>query len=408
MSHMQTILFIHHSSSHGGAGISMVKAIQALSHQYKIVVAHPAGWRVPESLKTNGIQLLVYESIPALFSSYSGGSRLFSLATLQFIRKKNRFRAELMALVEEVKPNIVLVNSITLSYLGRSIGSESIKYGCFVRETIHPYAFFVKRMYKYFLNKYDHVFFISKYDQKVFSAINTDTSVVRNTYDASLCDEQHDGVVTTNNYNEPLKILYLGGDSYIKGYFNLLKVCKRLFSEEQKSGKRRFVFTICGNMENGNSTYISKIKSFLKSLYAKSIFPNVDDAIQNGFFNVVGEVDSLANQYHNSDVVFLPIVKPHQQRAVFEAGVFYKPVIAPRFECLFEGISDGVTGIFFDSKDCWSAIEAFDSLVCNRGLIGKMGLAGRHKAELNHSFEVYKKDLLAAINRISFDVKNDS
>lgn len=405
---MQTILFIHHSSSHGGAGISMVKAIQALSDQYKIAVAYPAGWPVPESLKAIGIQLLVYESIPALFPLYSGGSGFLSLGALQFIQKKNRFRAELMALVEEVKPNIVLVNSITLSYLGRSIGSDSIKYGCFVRETVDAHAVFVRRIYKHFLNKYDHVFFISKYDQKVFSALNTDTSVVRNTYDVSLYDEQQDGVVTKNNYGEPLKILYLGGDSYIKGYFNLLKVGKRLFSDEQKLDKRRFVFTICGHMGNGNFTYMSKIKSFLKSLYAKSIFPNVDDAIQNGFFNVIGEVDSLANQYLNSDVVFLPIVKPHQQRAVFEAGVFYKPVIVPRFECLLEGVSDGVTGIFFDSKDSCSAIEAFDSLVCNRGLIEKMGFAGRHKAELNHSFEVYKKNLLAAIDRVLLDVNSDS
>jgi hypothetical protein len=37
-----------------------------------------------------------------------------------------------------------------------------------------------------------------------------------------------------------------------------------------------------------------------------------------------------------------------------------------------------------------------------------MGLAGRHKAELNHSFEVYKNNLLAAIDRVSLDVNNDS
>tara|TARA_B110000902_G_scaffold255273_1_gene320407 strand:- start:658 stop:1038 length:381 start_codon:yes stop_codon:yes gene_type:complete len=126
----------------------------------------------------------------------------------------------------------------------------------------------------------------------------------------------------------------------------------------------------------------------------------MDNAIKQGFIKIIGELDSLSEQYASSDVVFLPIEKPHQQRSIFEAGLFCKPVIVPNFDCLVEGVTDGVSGFLYQSEDTYSAIKAFERLHCDRSLIGKMGLKGNERAVENHSFKVYQQTLITRINAI--------
>jgi glycosyltransferase involved in cell wall biosynthesis len=391
------LLFVHHSSAHGGAGKSMLKAIDSLSCQYDIVLAYPVGFSIPESFKKYNIETIEYNIRPVLFPCYSGGSSLLSIGTLRFLLERKKFEIQISSIVKSVRPDLVLLNSITLAYLGRSIEACNTKALCFVRETIGTRMSIVRKVYLKWLSYFDMVFFISTYDQRVFSDLSVNSSVLRNTYDA--CAEVIKDPIDESDLSgaNPLKVLYVGGDSVIKGYFNLLKVCRELYAQESDSLKPRYQFTVCGNIGIGGGSLKGRCVKYIKSIMTRAIFPNIDEAIANGWLIMVGEVETLKLHYMTTDVVFLPIQKPHQQRPIFEAGAESRPVLVPDFDCLFGSLEDGITGLFYNHVNIYSAIKSLEVFALDRTLVTKMGASGRLKSEKDHSFESYRKNIMTNV-----------
>lgn len=390
----KSLLFVHHSSAHGGAGKSMLKAIDSLNCYYDIVLAYPVGFSIPKSFENYNIRIVEYNTRPVLFPCYSGGSSLLSIGALRFFLERRKFEIQITSIIKDVQPDLVLLNSITLAYLGRTIEACNTKVLCFVRETVNARMSLVRRVYLKWLNYFDMVFFISAYDQRMFSGLNANSSVLRNTYDA--CDALGNGPVDKFDQNDtnPLKVLYVGGDSVIKGYFNLLKVCRKLYAQGANSLEPSYRFTVCGNIGSDDGSLKGRCVKYVKSMITRAIFPNIDEAIANGWLIMVGEVESLKLHYWATDVVFLPIQKPHQQRPIFEAGAEGKPVLVPDFDCLLESLEDGITGLFYNHIDIYSALQSLERFASDRALVHKMGAAGRLKSEKDHSFESYRKNIL--------------
>lgn len=395
------LLFLHHSSAHGGAGISMLNAINALKNYYNVVLAYPVGWSGADNDDIIDIQKVPYRFQPTLFPCYSGGANLFSLSTLRFLCRKKEFEKEITGIISQIEPDLVVVNSITLAYLARSVKISNLKSVCFVRETITHNSVLLKKIYLGWLKHFDMVFFISNYDQICFSNLDTPSEVLKNTCSNVTSLSVNSKICSVSHEPQPLKILYVGGSSRIKGYYFLLKVCKKLFDQEKKSFKPKYQVTICGDINKVTTSVRGRIVGYVRFILTKFIFKDFQKAVKLEWLIITGELDTVTQQYRATDLVFLPIQKQHQQRPIFEAGAEAKPVVVPDFECLYESVDDYASGFFYDHNDPNSAIECFGRFVADRNLSNQMGLIAKQKAEKDHSVSLYSEKLLFHINKMT-------
>ena len=134
----QKVLIVHHSGQIGGAGRSMLVLTDTLVKMgASVVVACPEFPVDMSRLAKKRCKVLNFSSDIALFPYYSGGASLFSIATLKNLFKFPKFKNEITSLVTLESPDIIIINSMTLSYLGKYIKRQDNRIICFVRETVN-------------------------------------------------------------------------------------------------------------------------------------------------------------------------------------------------------------------------------------------------------------------------------
>lgn len=311
---MEKLLFIHHYGGLGGAGKSLINNLKLLSSNYKIHVIIP---RYPSDIDKlisdiDGVEISYFDFIPSL-PIYSGGMSLYNYKFYKHIFKSIKYKKLMLNKIKEIDPNILVVNSIILSWIAKF--SNNIKTVCFIRET--KAKSILNILHKYFLKYFTKVVFLSKYDLESWG-LDNDCIVIPNSM-----DKETELDILQYKRNNKINILFLGGTSYIKGFYFLI------FAYFLSKKKDSIKLTIIG-------TYNDKIKKIFDSFYFKDL--NIE------FY---GNVNNVDDYYINSDAVIFPVVKVHQGRPIFEAGYFHKLVICPSFDNLAEYVENNHNGLIY-------------------------------------------------------------
>jgi glycosyltransferase involved in cell wall biosynthesis len=395
---MKKLMIVHHSSVIGGAGISLFNLIQLASKDYDITVYVSNLYDDYYNLLLgSNINVKQYDGrIPAIYYHASSGG-LFTKAfwhrlVLMLIKYKYWKKT-----IQDSNADLIIVNSLVLCWMSVIASKKNIKSLCFVRETFaYDGEGFVSEIQRKFLGLFTSVSFISKYDLKISRLPETVKTFVNHNYIISKKTEQ----ISKNN-KDIFTVLYIGGMSKIKGIEVVIEAAKILnylpdikfnIVGEDYSRLLGEKFKIM-NLLNKNFKLSKKIKEQVKenNLEETVIFHGIQKEMQQ-FFEL-------------SDVLICPIITPHQQRGIFEAGWYSKPVIVSNFEQLHWSVKKGYNGEFFDPENAEALADKILKLYHNRALCKQQGLHNNEFTLKNHTMERSLNKILLTLKK-TLDAKN--
>ena len=321
---MKNIVIIHHFGGLGGAGKSLINNVRLLSGKCNLTVVTPDQ---PNEIllllnEVEGVRLRTSSFTPSV-PIYSGGYHLLSPGLYLHLFKSIANLKSFLNLVKEQKPDVIVVNSIIMVWIALFFRNE--KKVCFVRETKSKSIF--NSALRKLLNKFDLVCFISNFDSVSWS-LKTDSIVNENSVDI-----EETKITLPFEDGKKLHLVYLGGTSYIKGFYHL---CLSLLMMKSRDRVNIYV--------------LGKCRPFAIT-FAQLIFGKSNP------LTFVGSVKNVSDYYVRSVAVIFPVIKVHQGRPIFEAGQHSKGAIVPDFENFSEFVVNNDNGIIYKRRSSSSLAD---------------------------------------------------
>jgi glycosyltransferase involved in cell wall biosynthesis len=365
------IVIIHHSDALGGAGVSLLNVVKMLQDDYNVKVILPHKDKaIANFFKEKNIEFDSLSDNIGMISAYSGGPKILTRTFLRNFLKIKYSKKKLRKIILRERPDIVAVNSMTLTWAGSLIQSMGCQSICFVRET------FVKNMVmlyiKHLLNKhFNSVVFISEFDKYKFKCKAPVTAVVRNCVNfkdyqtkldkAGLCE--HLGI-NKNKFN----VLFVGGLDKLKGWDVVVKA-----------------------MHSLKSNSIDLIVAGATQEQAQTKFENI---------SFIGKRNDMSLVYNACDLLVFPSISAHQARPVFEAGMCNIPVVISDFAETKDSVIDGFNGLVFEPSNSDELAQKILLLYENKELWVKLANNNKKQALKYHEFDCCKLQLKSLLDTL--------
>lgn len=356
---MKKILFIHHATVSVGAGLSALHLLSNIPrNEYTVVVSLPqGGGDLQEKIESMNIKVRRDFDYVCSYTHVSGYHYpFFSISHFHNIYEVHRCRSVIKKVLQEEKPDLVLVNSMTLFWIGKIGHDMNIKTVCFHRETYYHGTFGLRTKYiKHCLNRdFDRIVFLSKYDMKEtgsqFEKYIKITDKVDNTKYSPL-----DKTACRKELQLPMSdklILYMGGISKLKGIETVLMAINKVKTEAK-------LIILQYDRPTTQFIGISGLRQRWRRKRGKDIVYWADQYInENHMWDkliVRGRTDEVEKYLVASDMVVFPSQEPHQARPIYEAGTAKRPIVVSDFENTREFL-DETNGWCVDPKnaDAWA------------------------------------------------------
>ncbi|MBP1587908.1 MAG: glycosyltransferase family 4 protein, partial [Clostridia bacterium] len=401
---LRKLIFIHHSGDIGGAGLSLIRTVKEASRDFEVKAAVPEGSDVAAMLEAEQIPVLPYDGAPGTVEYYSGGPAFMGRTYVKRIFRRRPFRKKLLGIISSEKPDGVVLNSLTLSYLAPAIRRAGIPCGIFVRETFPRKGLRIMlRKYRRLLGSAEGVYFISRFDRDFWKITGTDTYIIRNSVPESFFEPQTaedarkepglnsggqqglEGRPETGNRpgagNLPgagslpdttFSVLYLGGVSPLKGINVISKAAELLPGNVE--------ILAAGDSAEAMRPFFAKAQAKVRCL---------------------GLLADTRPAYGAADAVVIPITAPHQARPVFEAGAASCPVIVSDFPELSEYAENGRNCLTVPPGDPGRLAEAIVRLMENPAERKALSAENLKLSRTNHSPEAASGAIRHALGKLT-------
>ncbi len=377
------LMIIHHSGLIGGGTLSCIDVAKALKKilkpEDKLLVSMPIGSKAEKlAIELNCGQILSHKYSAITFGYYNGGANTLRIIVKLFFQLLHLRYWK--AFFQQHKPDMVILNSIVLCPLIILLNKLNIKSSIFVRETMRGKKNSLQNnIIKYFLNKSDIVNFISEYDMEQW---NLSKAVQKNVLpdvvnikEFSKTSVSKDKILSKFNLKTTdFLVLYAGGINELKGAQTALEAIG-------KSSNLNIKLLVLGNLGKEFKNLVG-IKRFIKNKslkYIEEFYNYIEKNNLKDKVRLIGIQKEVNNWCNICDVAIIPISKAHQSRLIYEAGVFYKPVVATDFPNYREFIKNGVNGFVFPNHNSKLLKEKLEKLASDALLKEKLG-------KENHSF----------------------
>lgn len=310
------ILLVHHCDSWGGAGVSLLDVCKMLkAHNVTVLVPHIQSPVVDELRKVSNVKIISLEDRIGMISAYNGGPKTISRTFYLNYRQTFKNRAQLSRILARGSFDVVLLNSITLSWIAKLAKQHHTTAVCYVRETaVNSLGFQLSHWY--LKHHCSGVLYISEYDRKSLP-VPVPTAVVYDCYDLDKAKQYRQDKAPLEK--KGFSVVFLGGDDPLKGYDVLENAMKKLSSEP-------IYFVIAGSIAKERQLHSPKIRYIGKTIDVSSVLVN-------------------------ADVLVFPSIKGHQGRPIFEAGAFEVPVIVSDFPQTADDAKDQYNALTFQPND---------------------------------------------------------
>lgn len=383
--HPIRILYIQHSAL-GGSVYSLAYLIEGIDRgKYEPIVACIVDSPyLLENYKNRGIETFHWPGISDFRHTTLGWYPLYNpLSVGQLFKSLIGFLPSIYAtkrLIAEFQPDIVHLNSLVLSPSAIAAARAEIPLIWHIREPVHPGHWGIR---KWILGQLvgrlaDEVIFISDYDKQVL--LNDRKGlVVHNFVDFEHFDRNIEASLVRKEIGlapEDKVILFLGGQSVVKGIFPLLDSIPIV-----KTSVPEAHFIIGAGQHQPSGRLSSKI--------ARSILPLIGTGTVSQRVNRVLDRNNMRDYVHllpwredverliaASDVIVFPSISPHFARPVIEAGAMAKPVVASRIGGVEELVKDGETGILVEPRNSQELAAGLIRLLTDAEEARRMGEAG--------------------------------
>jgi len=368
---MEKLLLFNMSATIGGAGISFLQYLENLDREkYEIVVYNNANRPdIANRIEDMGIRVIRALNSPVVFSHFSGadGFALSPIKMLNYLRVLYD-QPKIARVLDEEKPDVVIVNSMTLFWIGRLAQRRGIRAICLHRE-VYPKGLFGFRtkLLKYGLDRwFSDIAFISQHEEAETAAAHARTRVICDKVDLDIFHEVDKDAVREKLGlpGDAYLVLYIGGGGKLKGAHTIIDAMNYIDNSNIK-----LVFLQCSEppSKKTRKDYVSP-KLILKLLlgldYAAKVGSCYASCHNKQSFIFKPESTAIQEYFAACDVIVFPSYAPHQARPAYEAGAARIPVIISDFPHTAEFVTDGVTGFTFKPKDSKALAERI-IWVCN-------------------------------------------
>ncbi len=339
------IIIFHHVDNWGGGTVSLLTVVNSLKTKYDVVVyiPHKESDTYIELTKWN-INVKTLEDNIGTIHCYSGSfptfGRTFLICLAKIIMHSYRKVAEI---IEQEKPDIVIANSMTISWIGRIAKRYGKKAICFVRETA-SFEPGMKLIYYCLNHYYDGIAYLSNYDLEQFKGKATVQRVIPDT----VCPGTYTHVEVAN---EARKKFGLDKDKFY------------------------LLFTGGRNIRVKGWNVIQSAMKRIEDYNIELLVVGTEKLPQEEFHNIrfLGTVIDMVTLYSAIDVLIFPSVVPHQARPVYEAGFVKKPVIITDYPQTEEFVKNGYNGLTFSEKNDLELSRAILRLYNDKELLKGLG-----------------------------------
>lgn len=348
---MKRILFIDHSPIPGGASISLFELVRNLDRKLYAPIVGCNSKELSAFYSGNGIKTINLDL--ALFQhSTAGWWKLSPRGILGMVRWWFHHRITVNNLhlkLDEVKPHIAHLNSLTLTFYLKHIKKHEIKTVLHVRESVvNGYIGFRKKVLKRLTDKYaDEVIHICNYNRQALGS--SKGTVIYNPVDLEKYEINNKSDTKKNfGIEEDQKVvLYVGGLRKINGPIVFVKSLKSIIKNFPK-----VTILMPYTRYHPSDTLVSNIKRKIgNTLSIYSPRQLIDRQItENGLDDHVIRLeyyDRIEELYRIADVVVVPFIKPHFSRSILEAWAASKSVVASDIGGISEIVQHGETGLLF-------------------------------------------------------------
>ena len=398
---MKKILFFHHYNSAIGAGICLIHIVRAIKEDFEITVALPKGGNLPMKIRDIGVNVIECDNSPCAYMHYNGSTtRFFSLRHLKNIVNIQNDRCNVKRIIEEVNPDIIAVNSMTLFWIGdvgHKLGKKTI---CFHRETYKKGIFGLRSSYikKRLKRDFDGVAFISYYDMEQtgnskYKFVRITDKVDLNIYNSRQKEKIRQELGLPKN---DILILYTGGCNKLKGGLVAVKSLKFVKHQHIK-----LLFLQYSKMDFSKG--IKVIKLIIKRIFRKDYQFIVEKEIaKSGLDDRIifhPSTDEVEKYFIACDAVVFPSTLAHQARPIYEAGAAEIPIFISDFANTKEFVTEE-NGYCFQVNNAEELAERIDEWLDNQEDAKKKILANKEKTYQEHNLASLNKELLGFIHTL--------
>jgi len=401
--HKKKILFIHHSAEIGGAGISGLYLLDVLKNAgYEIVVyCKTVKGNIADMYIQNGYKVIKAGSSPVQFKHCVGSELFFfSIRSIKNIIDIIRDKKNIVTTISKVQPDTVIVNSMTLFWIGKIAKRFNLETICFFRETYVKGMTGLRNMFiKRNLNNYfDKISFISNYELNQNKNIKSIKRTIYNMVEVRKNNKySKEEIKKKYGFEESdFLILYIGGLSKLKGANVVLKALKKINDE-----KIKLVFVddkkeIEVKKWNQCFSIVEKFRYILNLDFTNWCMRFIIKNNLKSRIILLPKINNLTSLFKACDILVCPMTKPHQSRPLFEAGYFKVPVAITDFENTRE-FTNNENCYLFENGDYNRLSEIIKSIHLNRDEAKKKIIRNYQTTMKYHSPVLFKKRVLEII-----------
>lgn len=395
------ILIIHHYSGLGGSTLSCYDVAGALSSNgHRVIVSVPNGENDARRL-ANKLNIEVIDRVPPVVQfTYHNGSSGIVRCVLKYL-KMRKYLSNWEKVLNEIKPEIVLLNSSVQWPMLKLLKKKGIKNILFVRETM-------RRNIKWSINKYirkkycqaDGVTFLTKYDLEQWAL------------PLSVKQEVIPDSVNADNYNmtrtkqesrkklgldiEKFYVLYVGGINSIKGAGEIVGAMEWL---EEPLIETVILGGLAENLLQGS--FMKSIVQYNEVRYVKKVYKQIKEINKKKPKILLKGLQRRMDDWLNAcDVLVFPVGKVHQARPLYEAGLFGKTVILPDYENFRDNAENMKNVLFYKKRDKKDLALKIQYLFNNRKILEKLGYANQIMVEEKHLSSNINKRIVQFVDEV--------
>lgn len=404
---MKKLLFIHHSSIIGGAGISglnVLKSLDATKFSVKVYLPFQEDNSIAALYDSNGFETIQAKNSPIIFSHFSGGEKsVISPFFWKNIYELTKDRSKIKQLLINEEPDVVVLNSMTLFWIAPLAKKRNIRVLLFFRET-YGIGFLGLRnaIIRLYLRHYiDKISFISDYENALTPKEEQYKNTIYNAIDGSKFSDLNK-LQCRNDLNlnqDEFHILYVGGLISYKGPLILLQALKELaiynnihllflgFSEDQLANHA------------SKLSFFKKVRSILGLDYRKKCLDFIENNNLRDKISFISHVSDTSKFFKASDCVAIPMTRPHQARPIFEAGFAKTPVVVSDFKQI-RSLYDDDSVYFFETQNAQSLFKSIEDVYLDR-------VKAENKVNNNYKITVERHSLDKFSNEIKLFFKSE-
>jgi len=339
------LLFFHHYGLIGGAGLSGAEVLQAIpkeSYDITVCCSTAAGRQMFEFYRSLGVSMIDGGKTPWGYIHYSGNETpLLSRRSIQMLLPVLRDRSRVRSILERERPDLVVVNSMALFWIGpiaKSLGMHTV---CFFRETYAKEWLGIRNaiIRRTLAEHFDAIAFISENDLRQNPNAKGERIVICDSVDIdrlSATDRsaarERLGLCGGKKY-----LLYVGGTSKLKGAHVALETMLQL---QDSDAVLLFVGANALLREEKPQGIANLLRWLLHLPYVRRLRHMANRLTARGQLLLFPLQKDIIPFYAAADALIAPSTKPHQLRPIYEAGAARIPVITTRFDAIAEFADD--------------------------------------------------------------------